>query len=123
MNINLKYEDVEMDEIIGGGGAGVIYKGYIRGRREAVAIKTLFDIRVGEESRREYLNELAVLRRLNHSNIVTFLGACNSPSHMFFAMELCKCSLFDILHRNREVISNSDMIRYAVRSQSFYINF
>ena len=112
--INLKYDDVEMDEVIGGGGAGVIYKGYIRGRREPVAIKTLFDVRAGEETRKEYLNELAVLRRLNHSNIVSFLGACNSPPHLFFAMELCECSLFDILHRQRENISETDIIRYAV---------
>lgn len=111
---NLKFEDIEIQEVLGGGGAGVIYKGYIRGNNQAVALKTLFDVRVCEDTRREYLNELSVLRRLSHSNIVTFLGACNSPPHLFFAMELCECSIFDKLHRNREHIPESDVIRYVV---------
>lgn len=110
----MQYDDVEIGEVIGGGGAGVIYKGYIRGRREAVAFKTLFDVRVSEDARKEYLDELNALRRLNHSNIVTFLGACNLPPHLFFAMELCQCSLFDMLHCDRDDISDRDSIRFAV---------
>ncbi len=109
------FEDVELGEIIGGGGVGVIYSGNIRRTNDPVAIKTLFDPRVSEDLRQEYLDELLVLSRITHSNIVTFHGACMTSPHLFFVMELCTCSLFDKLHKVKEDYSELDCIRMAVR--------
>jgi serine/threonine protein kinase len=108
------FDDIELGDIIGGGGVGLVYSGWIKGRNEAVAFKTLFDSRVNEELRREYLDELQVLSRVNHSNIVSFLGACITPPNLFFVMELCVCSLFDIIHKNKESFENLECIRMAV---------
>ena len=59
---HFKFEDIELGEIIGGGGVGIIYTGWIKGQNETIALKTLFDVRVSEELRQEYLDELLVLR-------------------------------------------------------------
>jgi hypothetical protein len=62
---HFQYDDIELGEIIGGGGVGIIYTGWIKGKNETVALKTLFDVRVSEDLRQEYLDELLVLRYLN----------------------------------------------------------
>ena len=73
--------EIELAERIGGGGVGIIYKGYYRnnkgrGREEEVAVKTLFDPRMDERLRQEFLDELLVMSRLEaHSNIVNLVTA------------------------------------------------
>ena len=93
-------KDIEMGEKIGGGGIGVIYKGWFRD--EPVALKTLFDSRIGENLKKEYMDELLCMSKLKHSNIVKFMGACMKPPNLCFVMEMCECSLYDVLHINKE---------------------
>ena len=45
--MHIDFEELELGEEIGGGGVGVIYKGWFG--REVVALKTLFDARVGKD--------------------------------------------------------------------------
>lgn len=92
----------------------MIYNGWIKGHKDAVALKTLFDPRVSEDLRKEYIDELLVLSRVRHSNIVNFLGACMTSPHLFFVMELCACSLFDKLHKYRETVLAPDCLRIAI---------
>jgi serine/threonine protein kinase len=84
----INFDEIELGEVIGGGGVGLVYSGRLRGK--PVALKTLFDSRVSDELRQEYLDELFVLSRVRHSNIVPFLGASLLPPHIFFVMELCQ---------------------------------
>jgi serine/threonine protein kinase len=99
----IDYDAMEIGEIIGGGGVGVIYKGFYK--RNEVAIKTFFDPRrVDDKIRKDFLDELLVMSKLKHSNIVELIGACTSPT-LFFVMELCEASLFHILHTVKEQFS------------------
>ena len=70
---------------------GVIYKGWLKG--EAVALKTLFDPRVDEKLKKEYMDELLVMSKLSHSNVVKFLGACMIPPNLCFVMEVRKINI------------------------------
>ena len=103
---------MDVREKIGGGGIGVIHKGYFN--NNAVAIKTLFNPRVTNEVKAEYMDELLVMSKLKHSNIVEFLGACMTPPNLCFVMELCQTSVFEILHVNREAIDEHESTRIAV---------
>ena len=105
-------KDIEMGEKIGGGGIGVIYKGWFRD--EPVALKTLFDSRIGENLKKEYMDELLCMSKLKHSNIVKFMGACMKPPNLCFVMEMCECSLYDVLHVNKEDISVRDGVRMLI---------
>jgi serine/threonine protein kinase len=108
---NIEYDDVQIGDRIGGGGVGIIYNGWFR--NEPVALKTLFDSRVSEDLKKEYMDELIIMSKVNHSNIVNFIGACMTPPNYFFVMELCSCSLYDMLHNQRDSISDKDIVRMA----------
>lgn len=108
----INFNDIEVGEKIGGGGAGVIFKGFWK--RQPVALKALFDPRISEELKREFMDELIVMSRVEHSNIVKFLGACLSPPNLCFVMEICECSLHHLLHVDRYHPSDYDKVQMAV---------
>ena len=109
----IDFSDIEVGERLAGGGVGEIHKGWFRG--QAVALKTLFDPRINEELKKEYMDELIVMSKVKHSNIVNFLGASMVPPNLCFVMELCECSLYDILHKDRIRLSKYDIHQMAVR--------
>lgn len=97
--LHLEFADIEIGDKIGGGGVGIIYNGWFR--EEPVAVKTLMDTRLDDALKQEYLDELLIMSRLRHSNIVSFIGACMTPPNLCFVMELCETSLFSLLHKDR----------------------
>eukprot|EP01033_Poteriospumella_lacustris_P013511 gene13511-9667_t len=60
------------------------------------------------------MDELLVMSRVNHSNIVKFLGACMKPPNLCFIMELCDTSLFNILHVKRTSLSTTESFQAAI---------
>eukprot|EP00605_Chrysophyceae_sp_TOSAG23-4_P001083 GSChrysophyteH1.ASY1.ANO1.1188.1 assembled CDS len=109
---HINFDQIEMSDRIGGGGVGVIYKGYYK--NQGVAVKTLFDARQGDELTKEYMDELLVMSQVKHSNIVQFMGACMVPPNLCFVMELCENSLYNILHENKENFCDHDIVQMAV---------
>lgn len=109
---HIEFKDIEMGDKIGGGGVGIIYSG--RFNSQTVAVKTLIDSRVGEDVKKEYMDELLVMSKMKHANVVTFLGACMTPPNWCFVMELCETSLFNVLHVNQETFSDHDKVQMAV---------
>jgi len=109
---HIPFEDIEMGERIGGGGAGMIFRGWYKG--EPVALKTLFDSRIGEDLKKEYMDELLVLSKVKHTNIVKFIGACMTPPNLCFIMEMCEGSLFNLIHVEKAGFSERDVIKMAV---------
>jgi serine/threonine protein kinase len=113
----IEFDDIHVGDMIGGGGVGIIYKGQFRGKQ--VALKALFDTRIGEDLKREFMDELLVMSKLQHSNIVTFLGACMTPPNLCFVMEICECSLHDLLHVDRSRFTSNDVLNMAVSGYPF----
>mmetsp|Transcript_9633 Transcript_9633/g.16039 ORF Transcript_9633/g.16039 Transcript_9633/m.16039 type:complete len:155 (-) Transcript_9633:2039-2503(-) len=109
---NVEFGEIELGDRIGGGGVGIIYKGYWR--NEPVALKTLFDARISQELKQEYIDELLVMSKVSHSNIVKFMGACMTPPNLCFIMELCETSLFNILHVDKLEYSLYDKVQALV---------
>eukprot|EP01040_Poterioochromonas_malhamensis_P002169 gene2169-2310_t len=109
---NVKFSEIELGDRISGGGVGIIYKGWWN--REPVALKTLFDARISADLKKDYMDELLVMSRLNHSNIVKFLGACMTPPNLCFIMELCECSLFQLLHVDRVAFTLTQQFQAAI---------
>ena len=94
-------------DILGYGGAGVIYKGMYRG--SVVAIKHIelssfgcFRGPISEDSRLMFTQEASMLSRLVHPNIVYFMGAFIERTDGFIVVEYCnRGSLRSILDHFR----------------------
>ena len=97
--------------IFSGGGFAVVYKGYWNRRK--VALKTLFDPDYNRV-KREYMDELLVMSKLKHPNIVQLLGACMKPPKLFFVMELCGMSLFQLLHLTDTKVTVKKRLKYLI---------
>jgi len=112
----LRADDVSLHEQIGGGGVALVYRGTFGGR--SVAVKTLFDPKVDEALKQEYMDELLVMSELSHPNVVTFIGACMTPPTLYFAMELCENSLFERIHGSQRIrcdpLGERDKMRLAL---------
>ncbi|ETV95675.1 TKL protein kinase, variant [Aphanomyces invadans] len=59
------------------------------------------------------MDELLVMSKLVHPNVVEFIGACIEPPNLCFVMELCSMSLYDQLHGTNEPISVSALVKMA----------
>ena len=109
---HIEFSDIEMGEKIGGGGVGLIYKGWFQER--PVAVKTLFDSRIDERLKKEYMDELLVMSKVRHSNIVEFIGASMTPPNLCFVMELCESSLFNLIHVDKIQFSEHQSLQMAL---------
>ncbi|XP_047964838.1 receptor-like protein kinase FERONIA [Salvia hispanica] len=77
------------ENLIGKAGFGKVYKGLIDKERKAVAVKQLKPN--ARQGSREFLNEIEVLTRLRHDNLVSLVGYCNDNGEMIIVYELLGC--------------------------------
>lgn len=104
-------DDVEIGERIGGGGFAIVYEGYWKGQH--VALKTLFDPRVDDKLKKEFMDELHVMSSLKHPNVVELFAANVKPPKMLFIMELCDRSLYQLLHLTNEKLEVENLVQMA----------
>ncbi|KAG6775254.1 hypothetical protein POTOM_018696 [Populus tomentosa] len=83
-------------EEIGRGSFGTVYKGILSSTRKVVAVKRLE--KVLAEGEREFQNEMKVIGKTHHRNLVRLLGYCHDEHHRLLVYEyMSNGSLADIL--------------------------
>ena len=81
--------DYELGPVRGVGTVGTIYEATNRLTGDVVAIKKLHDtVSDNELIRARFRREMSVLERLNHPNIIRFLGGGEQDGQLYYAMEL-----------------------------------
>lgn len=86
------------------GGFSTIHKG--RFFELEVAIKKVFNPNITEELLNEFNNEVSMLAKYRHPNIVLMLGAITTPPQLLLVMEYVKeGTLFDLIHRKKIALS------------------
>ena len=81
-----------------------------------VAIKKVFNPNISEQLLEEFNNEVNMLAKYRHPNIVLMIGAITKPPQLCLAMELVKeGTLFDLIHKRR--VNFSDAQRKHLASQ------
>ncbi|MCO5586666.1 hypothetical protein L7F22_040608 [Adiantum nelumboides] len=80
---------------LGQGGFGPVYKGCLQDGR-FVAIKVASNI--ANQGTREFLNEVDLLSRVHHKNLVGLVGFCNEQKLVLVYEFMSNGSLFDCLH-------------------------
>ncbi|KAG9135016.1 hypothetical protein Leryth_023440 [Lithospermum erythrorhizon] len=78
-------QDFKDGLVIGRGGFGKVYKGYIKNGQEVVAVKRLnYGSKQGED---EFWMEIESLSRLRHLHLVTLIGYCNEGDERILIYE------------------------------------
>nr|XP_043611427.1 serine/threonine-protein kinase CTR1 [Erigeron canadensis] len=96
---DIPWNDIVLKEKIGEGSFGTVCRADWNG--EDVAVKTLsFEQDFHPEKFNEFWREVAIMRRLQHPNIVLFMGVVTQPPNMSIVTEyLPRGSLFKLLHK------------------------
>ncbi|XP_032802970.2 kinase suppressor of Ras 2 isoform X3 [Petromyzon marinus] len=84
---DIPYEQLAVDELIGRGRFGKVYRGRWHGQ---VAIRLIEMERDNEAFVKLFKREVMGYRQTRHENVVLFMGACMNPPHLAIVTSLCK---------------------------------
>ncbi|KAL3517533.1 hypothetical protein ACH5RR_020122 [Cinchona calisaya] len=93
--------------VIGRGGFGKVYKGFIHSISEDVAIKRLSIY--SKQGAREFWTEIEMLSRLRHKHLVSLLGYCNEDQEMILVYEYMPCgtladNLYKLSRKGKDIV-------------------
>lgn len=89
--------DLVQGELLGKGFFGQVFKVTHKLTKEVMVLKELY--RVDEEAQRNFLKEVAVLRSLNHENVLKFIGVLYKEKKLHLVTEyIAGGSLKDLIH-------------------------
>ncbi|XP_059624217.1 G-type lectin S-receptor-like serine/threonine-protein kinase LECRK1 [Cornus florida] len=100
-------------EVLGKGASGTVFKGILSNSKRAVAVKRLET--VVAEGEREFLNEMKVIGRTHHKNLVKLLGYCHDGTNRLLVYEfMSNGSLADVLFKSETKPRWEERVRIAV---------
>ncbi|KEH43661.1 serine/threonine-protein kinase STY46 isoform X2 [Medicago truncatula] len=104
---------LKIGEKIASGSCGDLHHGVYLG--EDVAVKVLKSDQLNDALEDEFTQEIAILRQVEHKNVVRFIGACTKCPHLCIVTEyMTGGSLYDYLHKNHNVLELSQLLKFAI---------
>nr|KJB58019.1 hypothetical protein B456_009G190600 [Gossypium raimondii] len=92
---------------------GDLYKGTFYG--QDVAIKVLRMEHLNENLRREFTQEVNIMRKIQHKNVVQFFGACATPPNLCIVTEFMSGgSIYDLLHKQKSGFKLPLLLKLAI---------
>jgi hypothetical protein len=86
----IEVEGFELGEILGQGGAGVVYKAVRKVDQFPVAVKVMLaKVAVHDKARQRFLREIDAIRALGHANIVALIASGAVQNAFYFVTEYC----------------------------------
>ncbi|KAG7034899.1 Serine/threonine-protein kinase EDR1 [Cucurbita argyrosperma subsp. argyrosperma] len=94
---NIDYSELTVGIRIGIGFFGEVFRGIWNGTD--VAIKVFLEQDLTPENIEDFCNEISILSRLRHPNVLLFLGACTKPPRLSMVSEYMEMgSLYSLIH-------------------------
>lgn len=104
--------DIVFQEKIASGAFGDLFKGVFCG--QDVAIKILRGVQDNSVQYQEFLQEVMIMRKVRHRNVVQFIGACTKKPHLCIVFEYMKGgSVYDRLRSAKGAFSVVEVLRVA----------
>ncbi|KAK4378190.1 hypothetical protein RND71_000052 [Anisodus tanguticus] len=98
---------------IASGSYGDLYKGTYCSQE--VAIKILKSERLNTELQTEFAQEVYIMRKVRHKNVVQFIGACTRPPNLCIVTEyMSGGSVYDYLHKQKGSFKLPTLLKVAV---------
>ncbi|XP_032831895.2 tyrosine-protein kinase Fer-like isoform X1 [Petromyzon marinus] len=83
----LNHDDIVLQEKLGRGNFGEVYKGLLKPENVSVAVKTCRD-NLPTDMKHKFLMEARILKQYDHPNIVRLIGVCTQKHPVYIVMEL-----------------------------------
>ncbi|XP_021273876.1 serine/threonine-protein kinase EDR1-like isoform X5 [Herrania umbratica] len=94
---NIDYSELTVGTRVGIGFFGEVFRGLWNGTD--VAIKVFLEQDLTAENMEDFCNEISILSRLRHPNVILFLGACTKPPRLSMITEYMEMgSLYFLIH-------------------------
>ncbi|XP_043811800.1 serine/threonine-protein kinase STY46 isoform X3 [Manihot esculenta] len=105
---NLKFENK-----VASGSYGDLYKGTYCSQE--VAIKILKPERIDSDLQKEFAQEVFIMRKVRHKNVVQFIGASTKPPSLCIVTEFMSGgSVYDYLHKQKGVFKLPSLLKVAI---------
>ncbi|XP_010546972.1 PREDICTED: RGS domain-containing serine/threonine-protein kinase A-like isoform X2 [Tarenaya hassleriana] len=113
LDYEILWEDLTIGEQIGQGSCGTVYHGLWFG--SDVAVKVFSKQEYSEEMIKSFRQEVSLMKRLRHPNILLFMGAVTSPQRLCIVTEfLPRGSLFRLLQKSSSKLDWRKRIHMAL---------
>ncbi|XP_041999561.1 serine/threonine-protein kinase STY46-like isoform X2 [Salvia splendens] len=104
---------LKFESKIASGSYGDLYRGTYRS--QDVAIKILKAERLNSELQKEFAQEVYILRKIRHKNVVQFIGACTRPPHLCIVTEFMSGgSVYEFLHKQSGSFKLPGLLKVAI---------
>lgn len=108
----LDKEQLHFISKIAAGSFGDLYRGSYCG--QDVAIKILRDANEDSTQLEEFLQEVSIMRKVRHKNIVQFIGACTRKPNLCIVFEyMAGGTVFDYIHRQKDKLKIPTLLKMA----------
>ncbi|KAM0851650.1 hypothetical protein ACQ4PT_052327 [Festuca glaucescens] len=98
---------------VASGSYGDLYRGTYCS--QDVAIKVLKPERVNVDMQREFAQEVYIMRKVRHKNVVQFIGACTKPPRLCIVTEFMSGgSVYDYLHKHKGAFKLPALVGVAI---------
>ncbi|XP_017243502.1 serine/threonine-protein kinase STY46-like [Daucus carota subsp. sativus] len=106
-------KQLRFEQKIAAGSFGELYKGTLHG--QDVAIKCIKAEYISAGVQKEFAQEVYILRKVRHKNVVQFIGACTrSPSLCIVTEFMSGGSVYDFLHKQKGFFKLPAILKVAI---------
>ncbi|GMG98523.1 hypothetical protein Nepgr_000363 [Nepenthes gracilis] len=99
---NIDFSELTVGTRVGIGSFGEVFRGLWNGTD--VAIKVFLEQDLTPENLEDFCNEISILSRLRHPNVILFLGACTKPPRLSMVTEYMEMgSLYFLIHQKKKL--------------------
>ncbi|KAL8144096.1 hypothetical protein V2J09_017128 [Rumex salicifolius] len=113
--LEISWDDLHLKERVGAGSFGTVHRAEWHGSDVAVKLLTIQDFH--DDQLKEFLREVAIMKRIRHPNVVLFMGAVTKSPRLSIVTEyLPRGSLYRLIHRPAagEVMDQKRRLRMAL---------